>query len=205
MQYIAEGCLSSFSEQAAGLLGSLALVNLVLHFASDEIPRAEDVGIDANVLAVNAGLCLLSAESCSAWRRCGSPAHAPNAVLTNGARSTASAGAQRTLAAFINGANRIELCPAGGGHPLRFSGSGSYRASTPVLTRETSPTFYLYPGLPGFRMTLLVPITKTRLIHALEAARLARAVGFTRSFRFPEILATSSIVPDHRDISHISF
>ena len=72
-------------------------MKLVLHLASDEIPRAEEVGIDYKVLAVTlscAVLCGVLFSLAPVWQALRT---SPNAVLTNGFRSTASAAAQRVL------------------------------------------------------------------------------------------------------------
>ncbi len=101
MQYIAEGLFVALLGAGAGLLGSLALVKLVLHFASAEIPRADDVDIDRNVLAVTLGcavVCGILFSLAPLWQALRT---SPNAVLTNGIRSTASTGAQRVLGTFI--------------------------------------------------------------------------------------------------------
>src|SRR6185437_6186162 len=91
-QYTAEGLFIAVLGAAAGLLGSLALVKLVLHFAAAGIPRADEVGIDRNVLAVTLGcaiLCGILFSLAPLWQALRT---SPNAVLSNGARSTAGAG-----------------------------------------------------------------------------------------------------------------
>jgi predicted permease len=203
MQFIAEGLFVAVLGAGAGLVGSLALVKLVLHFASSEIPRAEEVGIDRNVLAVTLGcavLCGILFSLAPLWQALRT---SPNAVLTNGARSTASAGAQRTLAAFIVAQIALScallvvaiLCVQRLGFLRRLDAGFDPRDVAIFFTHIPSSRFPNDAARAEYQ---------TRLLRALEAAHLARAVGFTSILPFSRTTSDNVIIPDHRDISHIS-
>jgi predicted permease len=203
-QYTAEGLFIALLGAGAGLLGSVALVNLVLHFAGSDIPRAEEVGIDTNVLAVTLGcavLCGVLFSLAPLWQAI----HAsPNAVLTNGIRSTASAGAQRVLAIFITAQMALSaallvvsiLCV----QRLRFleglDAGFDQRDVTILFTYIPSSRFQNENARADYQ---------TRLLEALENAHLAQAVSFTAILPFSQTYNDEEIIPEHRDISHISF
>jgi putative ABC transport system permease protein len=203
-QYIAEGLFVAILGAAAGLAGSLALVRLVLRFAASDIPRAEEVGLDANVLAVTLGcsiLCGVLFSLAPLWQALRT---SPNAVLTNGARSTASAGAQRVLGIFIT--TQIAL-------------SCALLVVAILCVQRLDLLWRLDAGFDSRDVTIFdtyIPASRfpndaaradyqTRLLHALEASHLARAVGFTGLLPFTRSYSDTMIVPDHRDISHIPF
>jgi putative ABC transport system permease protein len=203
-QYIAEGLFVAVLGAGAGLVGSLALVKLVLHFASAEIPRAEEVGVDRNVLAVTlccAVLCGILFSLAPLWQALRT---SPNAVLTNGVRSTASAGAQRVLGTFITAQIALScallivaiLCVQRLGVLSRLDAGFDPRDVT---------IFFTYIPTSRFQTGAARVDYQTRLLRALETAHLARAVGFTGILPFSGFSADEFMLPDHRDISHISF
>ncbi|HMJ62525.1 MAG TPA: ABC transporter permease, partial [Bryobacteraceae bacterium] len=203
-QYIAEGLFVAVLGAGAGLVGSLALVKLVLHFASAEIPRAEEVGIDRNVLAVTLGcavLCGVLFSLAPLWQALRT---SPNAVLTNGIRSTASAGAQRTLGTFITAQIALScallvvaiLCVQRLGVLSRLDAGFDPRDVTIFFTYIPSSRFQTDTARADYQ---------SRLLRALETAHLGQAVGFTPFLPFSRNSSDEVIIPDHRDISHISF
>ncbi|HEY3458736.1 MAG TPA: SpoIIE family protein phosphatase [Bryobacteraceae bacterium] len=203
-QYIAEGLFVALVGAGAGLLGSVALVKLVLHFAGDQIPRAEEVGIDTNVLAVTLGcaiLCGVLFSLAPLWQAIHT---SPNAVLTNGIRSTASAGARRVLAMFTTA--QIALSAALlvvsilGVQRLRF-----LEGLDAGFDQRDVTIFQTYIPTSRFPNEAARAGYQTRLSQALENAHLAQAVGFTAILPFSSAFDTEEIIPEHRDISHISF
>ncbi len=204
MQYIAEGLFVAVLGAGVGLLGSFALVKLVLHFASAEIPRAEEVGIDQNVLAVTLGcavLCGILFSLAPLWQALRT---SPNAVLTNGVRSTASAGAQKTLAMFITAQNALS-CALLVVAILCVQRLGLLSRSEVGFDPRDVTIFLTYIPASRFQNDASRADYQTRLLHALEAAHLARAVGFTPVLPFSRAFTDIFIIPDHRDIRDISF
>lgn len=101
LQYFSEGLLVSLAGAAAGSLLSFALVRAVLAIAADEIPRAEQIGFNWNVLL----FALAVAASCgvffSLWPLWQARRTAPNEVLTEGARASGSKRSHRLLSVFV--------------------------------------------------------------------------------------------------------
>jgi putative ABC transport system permease protein len=99
--YFAEGALVSVAGAAAGVGLSVILVRYILAAASAFIPRVDDITIDWTVLgfsvvvAVATGMLAGLAPLWQASRT------APNAVLSEGVRASASAPAQRLSKAFV--------------------------------------------------------------------------------------------------------
>ncbi|MBV9226355.1 MAG: SpoIIE family protein phosphatase [Acidobacteriaceae bacterium] len=204
MQYIAEGLFVALLGASAGLLGSVALVKLVLHYASAEIPRAEEVGININVLAVTLGCAVLCGVLFSLAPLWQAVRISPNAVLTNGIRSTASAGARRVLGLFITAQIALScallivaiLCVQRLGLLWGLDAGFDQRDVTIFFTYIPSSRF----GNDSARADY-----QTRLLRALEAAHLARTVGFTSLLPFSRDTYDTNIVPEHQDVSHIPF
>lgn len=203
-QYIVEGVLVALIGAAFGLVGSVVLVRLVLHFAASEIPRAEEVGIDANVLAVTLGcavLCGVLFSLAPLWQAIRT---SPNAVLSNGTRSTASAAAQRALGTFITAQIALScallvlaiLCV----QRLGFLGRLDVGFDPNDVT-----IFSTYIAASRFQTESARADYQTRLLHAVEAAHVARTVGFTSLLPFTRNAGDTIIVPDHRDISKLTF
>ncbi len=203
-QYIAEGLFVALLGGSAGLLGSVALVKLVLHSAGGEIPRADEVSIDTNILAVTLGcaiLCGLLFSLAPLWQAVRT---SPNGVLTNGIRSTASVGAQRVLAMFITAQIALSaallvvaiLCVQ------RFRLLQGLDAG---FDQRAVTIFQTYVPTSRFPNDAARSDYQTRLLQVLENAHLAQAVGFTAILPFSWSFNTQEIIPEHRDISHISF
>lgn len=203
-QYIAEGLFIALIGAGAGLLGSLALVKSILHFAKDQIPRAEEVGIDANVLAVTLGCAVLCGVLFSLAPLWQALRISPNAVLANGMRSTASAGAQRTLAIFIT--PQIALsCALLVVAILCVQLLGLLRSQDAGFDPRDITIFTTYIPSSRFQNDAARIDYQTRLLRTVEAAHLVQAVGFTPILPYSGNFADIFIIPDHRDISHISF
>ncbi len=204
LQYIAEGLFLALLGAGAGLLGSVALVKLVLHFAGGEIPRAEEVGIDSNVLAVTLGCAILCGVLFSLAPLWQAVRTSPNAVLTNGIRSTASARAQRVLAMFITAQMALSsallvvsiLC---------VQRLQSLEGLDAGFDQRDVTIFQTYIPTSRFPNEAARSDYQTRLLRALENVHLAQAVGFTTILPFSWSFNDEELIPEHRDISHISF
>ncbi len=203
-QYIAEGMFVALLGAGAGLFGSIALVKLVLHFASDAIPRAEQVGVDPSVLAVTLGcavVCGILFSLAPLWQAVRT---SPNAVLTNGVRSTAGIGAQRVLGLFITAQIALScvllIVAIFGVQKL-----GLLQNSDVGFDPRNVTIFTTYIPSSRFQNDAARADYQTRLLHAVEEAHLAQAAGFTGLLPFSQSFADTSIVPEHQDISRIPF
>ncbi len=203
-QYIAEGLFIALIGAGAGLLGSLALVEFILHFAKDQIPRAGEVGIDANVLAVTLGCAVLCGVLFSLAPLWQALRISPNAVLTNGMRSTAAAGAQKTLAVFVTAQIALS-CALLVVAILCVQRLGLLRSEDAGFDPHDVTIFTTYIPSSRFQNDVARIDYQTRLLRAVEAAHLAQAVGFTPILPYSGNFTDIFIVPDHRDISHIAF
>lgn len=203
-QYVAEGLFLALAGACAGLLASVALVKLVLHFASAEIPRADQVGLDGNVAVITLGCAILCGVLFSLAPLWQALRVSPNAVLTNGARSTASAGTQRVLGTFITAQIALScallvvaiLCVQRLGDLSTMDTGFDYRDVT---------TFYTYIPVSRFANEAARAQYQTRLLRAVVGAHLARAAAFTGLLPFSRSSADIVIIPDHRDLSHLPF
>ena len=203
-QYIAEGLFIAILGAGVGLLGSIALVKLVLRFASSDIPRAESVGIDANVLAVTLGCavaCGVLFSLAPLWQAIHT---SPHTVLTNGIRSTASAGAQRALGIFVTAQIALScallvvaiFCVQRLGVLWHLDDGFDARDVTIFFTYIPSARFANDAARANYQ---------AQLLHAVEGVHLARAVGFSALLPFSRSFSDTFIIPDRRDISHIPF
>jgi putative ABC transport system permease protein len=203
-QYIAEGLLIALLGAAAGLIGSVLLVKLVLHFASEEIPRAESVRIDANVLIATFGAAVLCGVLFSLAPLWQAFRVSPSAVLTSGVRATASPGAQRLLGSFITAQLALSCALLVVAILCVDRLSALWRLDTGFNSQDVS-IFFTYIPTSRFPNNAARADYQTRLLHAIEGAHLARAAGFSSLLPFSRSSGDTVIVPDHRDVSHIPF
>ncbi len=203
-QYITEGMFIALLGSAAGLLGSSALVRAVLYYAGSEIPRSDTVGLDANALAVTFGcavICGVLFSLAPLWQALRT---SPNAVLTNGARSTASVAVQRLLGVFITAQIALS-CALLVVAVLSVQRLGLlWRLQTGFDPRDVT-IFSTYIPTSRFQTEAARAEYQMRLLHAVETAHLARAVGFTSLLPFSRSSGDTIVIPDHRDITRLPF
>ncbi len=203
-QYIAEGLFVAVVGAGLGLLGSVALVRLVLRLAVTQIPRADDVHLDINVLLVTLGssiLCGVLFSLAPLWQAIRT---SPNAVLTSGVRASASSGVQRSLGVFVTA--QIALSCALLTVAILCVQRLGYLSNIDIgFDSRNVTTFFTYIPAARFSTEDARADYQTRLLRALEQARLARTVGFTSTLPFTNFSSDTIISPDHKDVSHVSF
>jgi predicted permease len=204
LQYIAEGVFVALIGAGLGLIGSIALVRLVVHFAANDIPRSEEVGIDLNVLAVTLGCAVLCGVLFSLAPLWQAIRISPNAVLTYGSRSTAGAAAQRALATFITAQITLS-CALLVVAILCVQRLGFLSRSEVGFDPRDVTIFSTYIPASRFHDDTARAEYQTRLLHAIEAAHLARAVGFTPILPFSNSYTDTMIIPDRTDINRYPF
>lgn len=100
-QFFAEGLLISLAGAAAGGLLSFALVRAVLRLAAGEIPRADQIAFNWQVLLFALALAVSCGVFFSIWPLWQARRTAPNEVLTEGSRASAGAGSRNLLRIFV--------------------------------------------------------------------------------------------------------
>jgi putative ABC transport system permease protein len=203
-QYISEGLLIALLGASIGLLCSYALVHLILRMGSDQIPRSEGVGVNPSVFVVTlacAVLCGILFSLAPLWQALRTP---PNAVLTGASRATASAGAQKTLGIFITGQITLS-CALLVVAILSVQRLGSLWTFDSGFDPRNVTNFYTYIPSSRFRSDSERVAYQSRLLHELDATRVAQAIGFTSTLPFSSLYSDIFITPEHRDISHVSF
>lgn len=101
VQYFSEGLLISLLGAAIGALLSFALIRLVLSIAADYIPRSDQIGLDWRVIGFAVTLaigCAVAFSIAPLWQ---ARRTAPNQVLSEGTRASASAQSRRLLRLFV--------------------------------------------------------------------------------------------------------
>jgi predicted permease len=101
LRYFAEGALVSFAGAVAGVGLSAIFVRQILNAAADMVPRADLIAIDWKVLGFTVAVAVATgvvAGLAPLWQ---ATRTAPNAVLTEGVRASASAPVRRLSQAFV--------------------------------------------------------------------------------------------------------
>jgi putative ABC transport system permease protein len=101
VQYFSEGLLVSVAGAVAGSFLAFALVRAVLAIAADEIPRAEQIAFNWSVLGFALAVAILCGVFFSLAPLWQARRTAPNEVLTEGTRSSASARSRKLLRIFV--------------------------------------------------------------------------------------------------------
>jgi predicted permease len=203
-QYLTEGLVVSVAGACLGLAGSVVLVQLVLRLTSEELLKAEQIGIDLNVVLVTIGCALICGALFSLAPLWQALRVSPNAVLSNGARSTASAGAQRVLGVFVTGQIALS-CGLLVVAILCVQRLGILFTMDTGFDSRNVTTFYTYISTSRFPNEAARAAYQARLLHAVEAAHVANTVGFTGLLPFSHSSTDSVIIPDHRDFSRLPF
>ena len=101
LQYFVEGLIVSVAGAALGVLASIGLVRAVVTMAEDYIPRADEVAIDWRVLLFALGTAVLASALSSLAPLWQATRMAPNAVLTEGVRASASLRTRRLSQSLV--------------------------------------------------------------------------------------------------------
>ena len=101
LRYLAEGALVSVAGAAAGVGLSAIFVRNLLAAAAAFIPRVDDITIDWTVLGFSVAVAIATGVLASLAPLWQAIRTAPNAVLSEGVRASASAPAQRLSKAFV--------------------------------------------------------------------------------------------------------
>jgi predicted permease len=132
LQFVLEGCVISIAAGALGLIASVGLTRLIVSFASEYIPRAEEVSTDGLVVLFVAGVACLTAVLPALpplWQALRTQ---PHEILSNGVRASAGARGRRLSRSLVVGEVAFAF--------LMLSVSGLLISELEKL-RHTSPGF----------------------------------------------------------------
>jgi putative ABC transport system permease protein len=100
-QFFTEGMLVAVIGAGAGVLVSIGLVRIVVTLAADLLPRADDVTIDWRVLLFTLAAGIVASALSSLAPLWQATRTQPNEVLSDGVRSTTSAGSRRLSGSLV--------------------------------------------------------------------------------------------------------
>ncbi len=184
-QYFSEGLLVSLAGAVAGSFLAFALVRAVLAIAADEIPRADQIAFNwpvlgfALIVAIGCGVFFSLAPLWQARRT------APNEVLTEGTRSSASARSRKLLRVFVVAqvALAFGLLAIGG---LLFAYlTGLYRVN-PGFDPAHLLIFQMYGLNARYPTEEAMRSYQTKLIAALQQIPGVESAGFTSAMPLVE-------------------
>jgi putative ABC transport system permease protein len=175
--YFFEGLLLSLAGACLGTLLSLALVQIVVSIAADQIPRSGQIAANWQVL----GFALLSAFGCgvffSIWPLWQARHIAPNEVLSEGTRASAGSGSQKLLNAFVvtQVALTFSLLAIGA---LIFSDLQNLYGLNPGFDPKNLVVMHAYVPTAKYRTNEKRSAYETRLLEEIQRTPGVEKAGF---------------------------
>ncbi|HEY7338915.1 MAG TPA: ADOP family duplicated permease [Bryobacteraceae bacterium] len=188
-QYFGEGLMVALPAAALGTLASIWAVRQVLALAADDIPRADHISLNWQVLAATLGIaagCAIFFSLAPSWQ---ARRTSPNEALGEGARASAGARSRGLLRAFVV----VEMALAFG-----------LAAIAGLLLVQLWKLHRVQPGFDPnhvLTLTMIIPAEKhpnaqsrvdydAKLVEAMRAVPGVEAAGF--GWRMPLLLSAST-------------
>jgi putative ABC transport system permease protein len=178
LQYFAEGLIVSLCGAALGALLSFALIRAVILTASDILPFGDQVTIDARAILFALGLAILCGVLFSLAPLWQAVRIAPNEVLSDGVRASASARSRHLLRILVVGeiALAFGLLAVG---VILFSQLNSLYHTNPGFEVNHLYTARLHVPLTRFPKDADRILIDTKLLRAIRSAHGVESAGFT--------------------------
>ncbi len=179
LQFFSEGLLVSVTGALLGVVFSYSLLHFVLAIAGDRVPRVDDVTIDWRVLLFAFGLAIVSGVLSSLAPLWQAQRIAPNEVLSDGVRSSASARSRSLLRIFVVSEIALSFGLLSVASLLLYQ-LGNLRTlnrgfdTANVLTMSTFAPMKKYPTDKA-RWTF-----ESQLVNAIESIPGVESAGFTQ-------------------------
>ena len=178
LQYFAEGLVVALSGAALGALLSYALVRVVVATASDALPRGDETILDTRSIGFAFGLAIFCGILFSLAPLWQAMRIAPNEVLSDGVRATASARSRNLLRVLVVAEIALAFALLAIGVILFGQLSSLYHTNPGFVTQ------HLYTGrifVPSARFStneMRIDID-TKLLNAIRSAPGVESAGFT--------------------------
>jgi predicted permease len=177
-QYFLEGLLVSLAGTAAGSLLSYILVRVVLSLAADEIPRAESIAFNWQVLGFALCLAVGCALFCSLAPLWQARRIAPNEVLSEGVRASASARSRKLLRIFVIAEVALAVALLSVGGVIVEHLGHLYQVSSGLDPNDLLIT-HLYAPEQKYKSDADKQAYQTRLLRAIRSLPVVENAGFT--------------------------
>ena len=195
LHYFFEGLIVSLAGTALGAVVSIVLVRVVLSIASDFIPRADEISFDGRVLLFAVALAFVTSAASSLAPLWQASRTAPNEVLNEGVRSSASVRSRRLSQSLVV----AEIALA-----FTLLTIGAVLITHMARLGRTAPGFNA-DNLLTFRLTRVEPEGMSREARQQDQARFTSAlaqipgvttVALTNQLPLAGCCLTTSLYPD---------
>ena len=179
LQYLAEGLLVSVTGAVLGILLSYSLVRIVISIAGDRIPRAQEVTVDWHVLLFALGLAIVCGVLFSLAPLWQARRVAPQEVLSDGVRASASARSRGLLRVFVVAEIALSFVLLTVASVLLYQ-LGSLRTMDRGFDLDHVLTMNIFAPILKYPDASSRAAYESKLVKALESLPGVESAGFTQ-------------------------